>query len=262
MKNLILLLALAISFAANAQSTLKTRVNYGMCIKPTQNYKEICMLDLESIGGLNISLVFDEVEFKKAYGHARKFEDDLIVIDLTKTRRITDEDILKEFIYLGKNTVFLASEVNSFKVTRMENSDEMYAFLDKIKGYFSTRVLPDGYQAIEVTSEMINATFKAELKRLEAYKREVWKEFVYSSEEFDSERDDLDYIANHPNEYLDAEELLSINEIFEIYYEGKLIGYYVEVDDYVQAQIYQDGAWYDMFLNVDQMIVKKFDESA
>ena len=52
---------------------------------------------------------------------------------------------------------------------------------------------------------------------------------------------------------------LKANAIFK---NGIAIGYFIEVSDHVQAAIYQDGAWIDLFTDIDMNVLKAVDESA
>lgn len=69
-------------------------------------------------------------------------------------------------------------------------------------------------------------------------------------------------MANDPRAALDVKYLLEIDYVSAIYKNGKLIGYYVYITDHIQGAIYQDGAWYDAFLDVNQKVIKIEDDSA
>lgn len=132
------------------------------------------------------------------------------------------------------------------------------------RGYFSERSLPGGVTATKIEKFELSSTFKAYLQNATYEKESQWNEHVYeNAEEFGNPSiEELYAIANNPYKELKTESLLEILEVYALFKDGKAIGYYLEVADYVQAAIYQDGAWINIFLDTDQNVVGAFDESA
>lgn len=56
--------------------------------------------------------------------------------------------------------------------------------------------------------------------------------------------------------------LLEIGEVYAIYKGSKFIGYFVQITDHVQAAIYQDGAWFDTYLDPSLNVVQAFDRAS
>jgi hypothetical protein len=75
-------------------------------------------------------------------------------------------------------------------------------------------------------------------------------------------RAELQRISNNPLKQLEVAALLEIYEVYAIYKGNKLIGYFVEITDHVQAAIYQDGAWYDVFIEANLAVTEAFEQSA
>jgi hypothetical protein len=79
-----------------------------------------------------------------------------------------------------------------------------------------------------------------------------WVKYVMTSENYeDLSAAQRANIAADPYSRLGTDELLKIEEVFAVYKENKVIGYFLELNDYVQAQIYEDGAWIEMFIDAD-----------
>ena len=94
-------------------------------------------------------------------------------------------------------------------------------------------------------------------------KTNQWQELVFESDEYEH----LTYaeralLAANPKSELSVKYLLEVDEVYAIFHNGKKIGFFIQVQDHVQAAIYQDGAWIDMFLDIEQNVLRATDESA
>ena len=123
--------------------------------------------------------------------------------------------------------------------------------------------VPDGYSSQKLEAAPMNANLKAFLAKKTEEKKKLWRDYVMSSDEFSPlARNERRVIAANPWKELRVRYLLEINEVYAIYKGRKLIGYFLEVSDHVQAAIYQDGAWIDTFMNADMVLVEAIDQSA
>ena len=129
----------------------------------------------------------------------------------------------------------------------------MEKFVNLVNGNFVEGHLPKGYKAKKIKRFSFRAPFKKYLALKTREKKALWKNYVMESEEYDGvSRAERRRIAREPNKELQTKHLLLMGDAFKIYKRGKFIGYHVQLDDFVQAAIYQDGAWYELFLNKNQ----------
>jgi hypothetical protein len=93
-------------------------------------------------------------------------------------------------------------------------------------------------------------------------KEKAWSEYVLTSGEYeDVTLAQRRQIARNPLRHLDVSALLEIDEVYAIYKGNQLIGYFAKISDHVQAAIYQDGAWYEVFFDSQFTLVESFDRS-
>jgi hypothetical protein len=123
--------------------------------------------------------------------------------------------------------------------------------------------VPEGFRSQKLVAAPMNANLKAYLaKKIEEKKRD-WRDFVFTSDEYSHlSSADRRRIAFNPWKELEVKYLLEIEEVCAIYKGRTLVGYYIQLNDHVQAAIYQDGAWINAFFNQDLVLVQEFDESA
>ena len=123
--------------------------------------------------------------------------------------------------------------------------------------------VPDGYTSQKLAAAPMIANLKAYLSLKTREKESQWMKFVMTSGEYahvsSAARSE---IAQNPRKELGVKFLLEIEETYAIYKRGKLIGYYIQMTDHVQAAIYQDGAWINTFFTPELVLVQAFDESA
>ncbi len=124
--------------------------------------------------------------------------------------------------------------------------------LAQLNQYFNPRVLPTGYEGIEIDTPEFKSRLKAYFRKLNHEKRSQWKNYVYNSIEFEhlspSERR---RIANNPKEELEVQYLIEIERVWLVKKDGRNIGYVFETTDHVQAEIYQDGAGIYIFFEMN-----------
>lgn len=140
---------------------------------------------------------------------------------------------------------------------------DMADFVRASNGSFYAGNVATGYRAQKITNFVAKGGFATFLTVTTQEKKKAWKEYVMTSGEFDhvslAERK---RISANPLKELEVAALLEISEVYAIYKGNKLIGYFVEVNDHVQAAIYQDGAWYDVFIEANQKVTQAFEQSA
>lgn len=124
---------------------------------------------------------------------------------------------------------------------------------------------PKGYKVVKLDSISIRGGLQTFLRETTKEKTAVWKKFVFTSGEYDDQSAaEKKRIAANPLKFLDVPALLTVDneELYAIYKGNRLIGYYVQVQDHVQAAIYQDGAWYEIFFDKEINLVELFEASA
>jgi hypothetical protein len=140
---------------------------------------------------------------------------------------------------------------------------DMADFVRLSNGSFYVGSVATGYRAQKITNFVAKGGFATFLTVTTQEKKKAWKEYVLTSGEFDGmSRAELQRISNNPLKQLEVAALLEIYEVYAIFKGNKLIGYFVEITDHVQATIYQDGAWYDVFLEANQTVTQVFEQSA
>ncbi len=140
---------------------------------------------------------------------------------------------------------------------------EMKHFVDAIDGQMYRGRIPVGYRSVKVNSIPVAGGLKSFFTRTTKEKEASWKNFVLTSGEYsDLSAADRRKVAANPLAELRVKALLEIEEVYGIYKGNKLIGYFVQITDHVQAAIYQDGAWFDVFFDSDLNLVASFDQSA
>ncbi len=123
--------------------------------------------------------------------------------------------------------------------------------------------VPTGYSSKKIENFVARGGLATFITTETKAKKKAWKEYVLTSGEFDGmSRAELQRISNNPLKQLEVAALLEIYEVYAIYKRNKLIGYFVEITDHVQATIYQDGAWYDVFIEANQTVTESFEQSA
>ncbi len=123
--------------------------------------------------------------------------------------------------------------------------------------------VPTGYRSRMITNFVASGGLATFITEKTKEKNKAWKTFVMTSGEYAHvSRRERQRIALNPLKELEAAALLEISEAYAIYKGNRLIGYFVEILDHVQAAIYQDGAWYNVFIEADQQLVEAIEQSA
>lgn len=258
MKNFILLIALIFTYNAFSQTRGTAEELFCGEMDPFV-VGDVCLLNvtLKNNQKLSILLDFDTIVEEEIEGTLAGSQ---VLIFENTLRKIYDRETLRVLRRFDEGYFYMQGERESFKLL---GNKQMEIFVTKLSGYFSVNHLPEGYSAKKIKKFSINAQFKAYLNGATVAKRKAWENLVYNSGEYDhlSAREKA-AIAKSPKQELEVPYLLEIAEAYGIYRHGKLIGYFLEVSDHVQAAIYQDGAWINMFLDLKQKVVKSEDESA
>ena len=143
------------------------------------------------------------------------------------------------------------------------NRAEMKKLIKLTNGTFYATSVPTGYRAVNLGSIAMKGGLRSYITKTTTQKLKDWSEYVLTSGEFDhvtlAKRK---AIAANPLAQLKVPALLEVETVFSIYKGSKLIGYFINITDHVQAAIFQDGAWYDSFFDEELNLVESFDQSA
>jgi hypothetical protein len=221
-----------------------------------------CLVQLEKTSKERLTLVIDFDEFQATY-EENELAGKLVTVDGNKLKKIMDHEVLDVLNDFTK-TRYVYATTDALNVKRTTQNEGMRPLVEGYRGFFNVKSLPAGYKAEEIKEFPFAANFETYLARATAQKRKDWRNHVMTSGEYDNlSRAELLQTAARPNETLGVTHLLSVSEAYKIYNsKGVLVGYFVEMADHVQATIYQDGAWINMFLDAEQNVIKAFDESA
>jgi hypothetical protein len=239
--------------------TFHANIDYVMCgeIDPIV-IGDACIVQLTKADGKELGLVFDFDDF-----NARFSENELtgarVTINDALLSKIYDAEVIRELNDYSRN-FYMNAKIDALTVL---SSGEMNDFVNLTNGNFYASRLPVGYRAVKLDKLTPKAGLKAFLENETKVKMEMWKEYVLTSGEFDhvtlAERKK---IAANPLKEMQITSLLEMDEVYAIYKGNKLIGYFLDITDYVQASIYQDGAWIDLFIDANLNVVRSFDQSA
>lgn len=159
-----------------------------------------------------------------------------------------------------KLTVLVALLLSS--VSAFASRAEMQTLIQLSRGNFYDCRVPEGYTGKKVVNLRPEAGLKSFITRQTKKKMIDWKDFVMTSGEYRGTEAELAAIAADPAGRLEVTALLEVDEACAFYKDGRLIGYFVDITDYVQSAIYQDGAWFDVFTDEKFNIVQFSAESA
>lgn len=148
-------------------------------------------------------------------------------------------------------------------VSAFAGDSEMRQLIQATHGNMYAGSVPAGYRSVKLETIKIQGGLESFFFKTTKQKLKDWKEFVHTSGEYNHvSAAERRQIAADPLTTLETNALLEIEEVYAIYKGNKLIGYFVQVADYVQAAIYQDGAWYDLFLDAEMNVVEAIAQSA
>jgi hypothetical protein len=224
---------------------------------------DICVVFTTSQKGKKkIAILVDMYEYLSTYQEG-ELDGQSVIVDLSSTDKIYGSKKLYSLNRYDNNYHYLDGIVDSLKVTSFSSKVKMNTFIKKISGQFYIGNIPEGYSAEKISFFELNGNFKKYLNKKTMNKVGQWKHFVFRSGEYsDLSLDEKKSIAKNPWKNLEVKYLLEIDDVYKIFQGKRLIGFYIEVNDHVQAAIYQDGAWIETFLDVNQKVIKATDESA
>ncbi len=261
MKSLFAITAFILSmnaFSANLKATVKE----SFCgeIDPFA-VGDACLVYLETKTNQKLALLMDFDHFQNEYLE-NELKDQAVIINTDLLTNLSG-DVLAELRSMDSSYYYQEAQLDALSLV---NNSEMDQFLRKIgSGYFSIGSLPNGYSTsqLELKDFRFKKNFKKWLRQEKQEKLELWKDLVLNSGEYDYlSSEERELALSNPEQYLGVSHLLEIYEVFELKKGTKIIGYYLEISDHVQAAEYQDGAWMEVLLNLEQKIVRKTDESA
>lgn len=262
MKNLLLVLSLIASTTTFATNSFMAKVDDVFCGEMDPFViGDVCVVNLtKEEDNKKLALLFDFDEFTTAYSEG-ELSKKLVEIDSSVLALVTDRDQLVVLRDFDSTYFYMFAEVKAIQVK--SDSYLMEEFINLTAGTFSTASLPLGYAAKKVDKLTLSEGFKYYLKSLTKDKKADWKNYVLFSGEYDNRTlAQVKKIIENPTVELGVEYLLEIEDVYAVYKGNKLIGYFMQIADHVQAAIYQDGAWIDMFLNTQLRVLKSIDQSA
>lgn len=222
---------------------------------------DACLVYLKTNDNKKIALLMDFDEFQDEYLE-EELNNQKVLIDTDGLSNVKGEALL-ELRSMDSSYFYQAAQMSALKVLKMTEMDRLLLKIGN--GYFHTGKMPKGYTAkkMEVTDFRLNKNFKRWLKAEKVKKMKLWTNLILNSGEYDylSVEERQDALSN-PEKFLGADHLLEIDEVNIIRRGSKVIGFFLEVNDHVQAAEYQDGAWMELFLNLDQKVLRKLDLSA
>ena len=127
-----------------------------------------------------------------------------------------------------------------------------------------TYKLPKEFTSKSATKPKLAGTgLSLEINRLTREKIKAWKELILTSGEYDylTSEEKADAIKN-PAKFLKVPFLIEISEVTAVYLGEKLVGYIIQADDHVQAAIYQDGAWFNFYVDEKLNVIETDEGSA
>lgn len=261
MKTLLIMAAALLTMNAYSANFTAT-VEKSMCgeIDPFA-IGDACLLYLEKDNGKKLALLMDFDEFQDEFSE-NELRGQQVKVYADTLENIKGE-ALAELRSMDSSYYYQAAEMSSIKVVK---NSEMDRLIRKIgSSYFYLGNLPEGYsgKAIKKADFKFKSRFKKWLKETKKEKIAQWKEYVIESGEYDHlSKEELERAMNNIEEFMGVEHLLVVEDIYALYRGTKFIGYYIQVNDYVQADIYQDGAWYELFLDTKQKVIREVEESA
>jgi hypothetical protein len=262
MKSVMILMFLLATMPLQANETFKATVKGSVCIEVDPFVVgDTCLLSLEKSSGEELTLVLDFDEFQASY-EDQKLYGRRVEVRKSLIKKITKRDVLEVLKDYAESEYYSAT-LKSFKLDDKFEQEPMYPLIAKYRGFIHLESLPAGYSGEVVKKLPLNAAFRQYLKNKTALKQLAWKDLVLNSGEYDylGKEQKAEAIAN-PAKYLDVDHILQIQEVYKVYKNGKHIGYFVNLADHVQAAIYQDGAWSNLFLDENLEVLAIFDESA
>jgi hypothetical protein len=150
-----------------------------------------------------------------------------------------------------------------FALPALATQREMRDLIKTTRGSMYEGQLPGGYRSVAVPSVPVTGDLKRFIERTTPKKQRDWRSLVLTSGEYDhvslAERR---RIAANPLAELKVSALLEIDVVYAIYKGNRLVGYFVQIIDHVQAAIYQDGAWYDAFFDPAMKLVEITEQSS
>jgi|GEM_PF-4927200 len=220
---------------------------------------DACILQVTKTDGKKLGLVFDFDDFLTQYGEAELAGAQVKINDGELTK-IDDAEVIRELQEFSSGYFYMYAQIDALTVLP---GGDMGQFVTASNGNFYAGNVPAGYRAVKLEKLAAKGGLKTFIETETKQKMKMWKDYVLTSGEYDHVTlRERQAIAVSPLKTLEVKALLETSEIFAIYKGAKLIGYFVEVLDHVQAAIYQDGAWIDLFIDAEQNVVRSFDQSA
>jgi hypothetical protein len=246
----LLLMAAALSYSITGFSgTFNAKVDDTMCgeIDPFV-IGDACILQLTQENGKRLGLVFDFDDFMNRFTEY-ELNGKRVKIDDRFISKITESDVIRELQDYSSDYFYMTADIEA--ISRLQ-TNEMDTFVSLMNGHFNTRKIPHGYKVTKLPKLVAEGGLKRFIDEQTKEKLSDWNEYVMTSENYeDLSAAQRANIAADPYSRLDTDELLKIDEVFAIYKGNKVIGYFLELNDFVQAQIYEDGAWIEMFIDAD-----------
>lgn len=151
-------------------------------------------------------------------------------------------------------TVGMSSQAANYS----KASHPLHTVKNAMMGHYFSGALPKGFHDRLVTNRpRLNSNLAGFLAKLEVEKQAQWKEYVLENDEEFGDLTKAERIAkaNDPYGELGEDYLIEIQDVYEIFKNGRQIGYVFQTADHVQAAIYQDGAGIEIYTDTNQVVI-------
>jgi hypothetical protein len=239
---------------------------------------DACVLKLKALDVTkdHVQLLFliDQVNFEETFtdlnssnSQGRVFEVNFALIAREMEKKEIEELGATEFC-LTNNCSWMEASGLTLLSSVEASTQKMDLVVKKMGDNFTLNPnqLPKDLLVKMKTTLLKQKTLEKALEKHLAGKLADWKKYVYQSGEFDHlSKKQKKKIANDPlkNYFKTEKSLLEIEVVSEIYTEANvLVGYFIKVSDHLQAAMYQDGAWLEIYLDVNQDTVAMMEQAS
>jgi len=221
---------------------------------------DVCVINLSKANNTKLAIVIDMDEFFNIYDEG-DLDGKSVEVDSSTLSPIYDSQTLSILRDFDNEYFYLTGSIDS--IVLVNTANEMQKMLNLMNGRYSLSKLPVGYKSKKLSYSIFNTNGNSLLKSLSAEKKALWTTYVLESGKYDDRTlAEVQKIIKNPWKELKVKFLVEVREVHKITKNGKLVGYFVEADDHVEAEMIEDGAWMIMFLDVDQNLVKLINETA
>lgn len=226
---------------------------------------DVCIVSLSQETGEKISIVMDIDNYYNQFNEFDLEEGLGVIVNQDSLELIDNTNILNILKQYDSDYFYVKATTLELKVLDESITSEksMLEFIKKINGTFTPGNLPEKYQAFKVEKPRLTKNLITYFKAANHFKKKQWFDFIMGSEEYSNISNNRRIrIAENPEKELKVKYLLEIKNVYEIYRGSLFIGYFFEITDHVQAAIYQNQAWIEMFLDIEMNVLVATDKGA